>query len=123
MSIFERIPATVFEDTLATFLAPVQPLLDDPTVSEILINGHDRVYFERRGQLHDSPLRFPAIEDLEGLAQNLAQYVGKTLTEERPFLEGRLPDGSRVAIVAPPAARGGVMVSIRRFARERLRPE
>lgn len=123
MSMFERIPVTVFEDTLATFLAPVQPLLDDPTVSEILINGHDKVYFEQRGQLRSSELRFPSVEDLEGLAQNLAQYVGRSLTAERPFLEGRLPDGSRVAIVAPPAARGGLMVSIRRFARERLRPE
>ncbi|MFO0575264.1 MAG: ATPase, T2SS/T4P/T4SS family [Polyangia bacterium] len=123
MSMFEQIPASVFEDTLASFLTPVRPLLDDPTVSEILINGYDTVYFERRGQLHRSELRFPSLEDLEGLAQNLAQYVGKAITEERPFLEGRLPDGSRVAIVAPPAARGGMMVSIRRFARERLRPE
>ena len=123
MSLFERIPSHIFDETLATFLSPVQPLLDDPSVSEILINGPDTIYFERRGQLHKSEARFQAVEDLEGLYQNLAQYVGKRISTEKPFLEARLPDGSRVAVVVPPAARGGTMVSIRRFARERLRPE
>ncbi len=122
-STFEPIPERVFNETLAGFLAPVQGYLDDPTVSEILINGYNDIYYEQRGQLHKSEIRFDSPEDLEGLCQNLAQYVGKTMSFEKPFLEARLPDGSRVAVVAPPAARGGLMVSIRRFARERLRPE
>lgn len=117
------IPERVFHETLNSFLGPVQNLLDDASVSEILINGHEEVYCERSGQLHLTQIRFSSISDLEGLCQNLAQYVGKTVSTEHPFLEGRLPDGSRVSIVIPPAARRGITVSIRRFARHRLRPE
>jgi pilus assembly protein CpaF len=120
---FKSIPDDIFRDTLDTFLAPVRSLLDDSTVSEILINGPDTIYYERRGQLHKSELRFVSPEDLEGLCQNLAQFMGKHISAENPLLEARLPDGSRVAVVAPPAARGGVMISIRRFSRERARPE
>lgn len=122
-SLFDRIPEQVFIETLATFLLPVKHFLDDTSVSEILINGPDEIYYEQRGVLHKSDVRFGSLEDLEGLCQNLAQYVGKTLTSEKPFLEARLPDGSRVAVVAPPASRTGLTVSIRRFARERLKPE
>lgn len=122
-SVLERIPEQVFEESLASFLAPIRKYLDDATVSEILINGPAEVYYEQRGQLYLSDVRFESEDDLLSLCQNLAQYVGKTLTTEKPFLEARLPDGSRVAVVAPPAARGALKVSIRRFARERLRPE
>lgn len=122
-SIGTRVPEGVFAETLASFLSPVRTLLDDPSVSEILINGHDTIFFEQRGRLQRSTLRFACPEDLEGLCQNLAQYVGKTISLEHPFLEGRLPDGSRVSVVAPPAARGAIMVSIRRFSRTTLRPE
>ena len=117
------IPDKIFEYSLGSFLAPVRSLLEDPSVSEILINGYDTIYFERRGQLHKSDLRFACHEDLEGLCQNLAQFMGKHISAEHPLLEARLPDGSRVAVVAPPAARGGIMISIRRFSRERVRPE
>lgn len=118
-----RVPESVFQKTLSGFLTPVQPLLQDPSVSEILINGPETVYYEQRGKLCRAPQTFESPEELEGLCQNLAQFVGKTISAERPFLEGRLPDGSRVSIVAPPAARGGIMVSIRRFSRERILPE
>lgn len=118
-----RVPERVFQETLYNFLTPVRGLLDDPSVSEILINGPEIIYYEQRGKLHRAELRFEAPEDLDGLCQNLAQYVGKTISHERPFLEGRLPDGSRVSVIAPPAARGATMVSIRRFSRERVRPE
>jgi len=120
---FKHIPEEIFRDSLKTFLAPIRTLMEDPTVSEVLINGYDTIYFERRGQLHKSDLRFPSPEDVEGLCQNLAQYMGKHISNENPLLEARLPDGSRVAVVAPPAARGGVMISIRRFSKERARPE
>lgn len=117
------IPEHIFEYTLRSFLTPISSLLKDPSVSEILINGYDTIYYEQRGQLHKSDLRFACAEDLESLCQNLAQYMGRHISAESPLLEARLPDGSRVAIVGPPAARGGTMVSIRRFSRERLRPE
>lgn len=119
----ESLPERVFTETLQSFLAPVRELLSDGTVSEILINGHDTIYFERRGTLHRSDLRFSDPQDLEGFCQNLAQYVGKTVSHEHPLLEGRLPDGSRVSIVTPPASRRGITVSIRRFSRERVSPQ
>ena len=122
-SIAKHIPERVFNETLASFLSPVQHLLDDAAVSEILINGHEEVYCERGGQLHLTDVEFGTVSDLEGLCQNLAQYVGKTVSAEHPFLEGRLPDGSRVSIVIPPVARRGITVSIRRFARHRLRTD
>ncbi len=118
-----HIPERVFHETLNSFLQPVQHLLDDATVSEILINTHQEVYCERGGQLQLTDVQFTSTTDLEGLCQNLAQFVGKTISNERPFLEGRLPDGSRVSIVIPPASRRGITVSIRRFARHRLSPQ
>ncbi len=120
---YKDIPEQIFKETLGLFLLPVKSLLDDPSVSEILINGPDTIYFERRGQLQKSELRFPSSEDLEGLCQNLAQYMGKHMSHEHPLLEARLPDGSRVAVVGPPAARGGIMMSIRRFSKERVHPD
>lgn len=117
------IPEHIFQYSLGSLMAPIRSLIDDPSVSEILINGYDTIYFERRGKLHKSELSFSSPEDLEGLCQNLAQYMGKHISPEHPLLEARLPDGSRVAVVAPPAARGGIMISIRRFSRERLHPD
>ena len=72
-SLFERIPEQVFAETLATFLQPVQHFLEDTTVSEILINGPDEIYYEKRGQLHKSDVRFGSIEDLEGLTIGVQQ--------------------------------------------------
>lgn len=118
-----RVPEVVFEETLNSFLSPIGELLKDASVSEILINGPHVVYYERKGKLHRADFQFGTSEELDGLCQNLAQYVGKSISPERPILEGRLPDGSRVSVVSPPAARGGQMVSIRRFSKERLRPE
>ncbi len=118
-----HIPDSVFHETLNSFLHPVQHLLDDASVSEILINNHQEVYCEQGGQLHLTDVKFSSVTDLEGLCQNLAQFVGKSISNEHPFLEGRLPDGSRVSIVIPPASRRGITVSIRRFARHRLSPE
>lgn len=118
-SAFEKVPEQVFQETLESFLAPVRHLLSDESVSEILINGYDTIYFERRGELHRDSARFACAQDLEGFCQNLAQYVGKQITYEKPLLEGRLPDGSRVSVAAPPASRGGITVSIRRFSKER----
>ncbi len=122
-SSYEKVPERVFVETLQSFLAPVQSLLADTSVSEILINGFDTIYYEQRGTLHRAPMSFPSAQDLEGFCQNLAQYVGKSISPEHPLLEGRLPDGSRVSVVAPPASRKGITVSIRRFSRERIVPQ
>lgn len=114
------IPALVFEKTLLSFFAPIRPFLDDESVSEIMINGPDQIYIERRGMIERVPAKFDSREALTAALRNLSQYVGKPITEDNPILEGRMPDGSRVEAVMPPAAPEGPHVSIRRFFKETL---
>jgi pilus assembly protein CpaF len=99
------------------------PLLRDPEVSEVMVNGHDKVYIERAGRIELTAARFPTEADVQAAANNIAQFVGQTLSFERPLLDGRLPDGSRVCIVLGPIAAGGTHINIRRFARNTATPE
>jgi pilus assembly protein CpaF len=114
------IPKEVFEETVRQFFAPVVPFLDDPAVSEVMINGPNQIYIERKGQLELTPARFSSREALVSALRNLSQFVGKHVSEERPILEGRFPDGSRVEALLPPVAPDGPHVSIRRFFKETL---
>ncbi len=114
------IPREVFAETIAQFFEPIRSLFDDESVSDIMINGPSTIYVERRGVLELTHARFPSREALEAALRNVAQYVGKTIDPERPILEGRLPDGSRIEAVLPPAAPDGPTVSIRRFFKETL---
>ncbi len=116
----EYIPKEIFEETLLQFLAPIRPFLDDPTVSDIMINGPNQIYVEKKGRLHLTGARFESREALMAALRNAAQFVGKQIDESRPILEGRLPDGSRIEAVFPPAAPDGPCVSIRRFFKETL---
>jgi len=117
------IPGEVYERTVLGFLAPVVPLLEDPGVSEVMINGPFEVYAERGGKLFRTDRRFADQQALLSALRNLAQYAGRPLDEEHPILEARLPDGSRVEAVLPPAAPRGPLVAIRRFFRETLSVE
>lgn len=114
------IPKEVFEQTLLQFLAPIRPFLDDPTVSEVMINGPDQIFIERKGKLTLTEARFASRDALAAALRNIAQFVGRHVDEHRPILEARLPDGSRVEAVLPPAAPDGPHVAIRRFFRETL---
>ena len=114
------IPDAVFAQTLLGFLAPVAPFLRDDRVSEIMINGFEEVFIERGGKLERTDARFASDHALESAVRNIAQYVGKTVSADHPVLDARLPDGSRVCAILPPAARRGICVSIRRFPKERL---
>jgi pilus assembly protein CpaF len=114
------IPREVYEQTLLQFLAPVRKYLDDPSVSEIMINGPNTIFIERRGKVEPTDAKFPHQEALVTALRNIAQFAGKHADELRPILEARLPDGSRVVAVLPPAAPDGPFVSIRRFFRETL---
>jgi pilus assembly protein CpaF len=109
------IPHEVFVETLLNFLAPVRRYLEDPSVSEIMINGPSRIYVERRGKLERVKETFPSNDALLAALRNIAQFSGKQVDELHPILESRLPDGSRVQAVVPPIAFGGVSVAIRRF--------
>jgi len=116
----DYIPKEVFEETLLQFLDPIRPFLEDPAVSDIMINGPFQIYVEKKGQLHLTKARFETREALVAALRNAAQYVGKHVDELKPILEGRLPDGSRIEAVLPPAAPDGPCVSIRRFFKETL---
>jgi pilus assembly protein CpaF len=110
----------VFEQTVLEFFSPIAALLEDSSVSEVMINGPDRVYVERKGRLELTDVRFETRDALMAALRNLSQYVGKHLDEERPILEGRFPDGSRVEALIPPVAPDGPHVAIRRFFRDTL---
>lgn len=116
----DQIPKEVFEETLLQFFAPIRPYLDDPAVSDIMINGPHQIYVEKKGQLHLVPAKFESKEQLIAALRNAAQFVGKHVDDMKPILEGRLPDGSRIEAVLPPAAPEGPCVSIRRFFKETL---
>lgn len=117
--ISERMMSSV----LRGFLAPIAELLDDPRVTEILINGPTEIFVERRGRLSRTGASFGSASDLLSALRVIAQYVGRPLDELHPILEGRLPDGSRVEALLPPIAPDGPMVAIRRFSEQRLRLE
>jgi pilus assembly protein CpaF len=110
---------TIFSDSLRAFLKPVVPYLDDAEVSEVLINGPKEVFVERRGKLERTSAVFTE-DGLLAAARNMAQFVGRPLSEERPRLDARLPDGSRIHVVLAPVARNGTTVAIRKFSPDKL---
>jgi pilus assembly protein CpaF len=114
------IPRTAHERSILQFLAPVSSLLGDASVSEILINGPDEIYAERKGQLLKADARFPSSHALLSALRNIAQYLGRECDDQHPILEGHLPDGSRIEAVLPPIAAQGPTVAIRRFSKDRL---
>jgi pilus assembly protein CpaF len=117
------IPREVFEETLLHFFEPIRPFLEDPSVNDIMINGPSQIYVERKGILQLTEARFASREALMAALRNAAQFVGKHVDEEHPILEGRLPDGSRLEAILPPAAPDGPAISIRRFSKETLTVE
>jgi len=110
----------LYTQTLNHLLAPIKPLLDDPTISEIMINGSQDIYVERSGIIERSDAKFPDEYALEAAMRNVAQYAGRRFIPENPSIEARLPDGSRVHIVQAPAARPGLCAAIRKFSEEKL---
>ena len=102
------------------FLNPVAKYLEDDSVSEILINGHERVYIERAGRLEETDARFVSEPALRAAAANIAKSVGRILDEMHPRLDARLPDGSRVHAVIPPLSRIGTVIAIRKFKKDTL---
>lgn len=108
----------IFSASLGFFLDPIRPFLQDDTISEVMVNGPDEVYIERRGRLEKTNARFPSSDALLSAVHNVAQYVGREIDQDRPILDARLPDGSRVHVVLPPSARRGIYFTIRKFARD-----
>lgn len=114
------IPQKIFEETLLEFLAPVRHFLQDPTVSEVMINGPSQVFIERAGKLELTSAKFPSEASMVAALRNAAQFVGKHVDDMNPILEGRLPDGSRLQGLLRPIATGGPYIAIRRFFQSKL---
>jgi len=102
---------------------PIELLMADPSVSDILVNAHDQVYVERRGRLELTDVRFTDDKHLMRIIDKIVSLVGRRIDESSPMVDARLPDGSRVNAVIPPIALDGPMMSIRRFAHIPLKIE
>ena len=102
-------------DVILPFLRPIEGLIKDPEVSEIMVNGPSRVFIERGGRLEEvSGVTIPE-KSLQVAVRNIARALGDEVSEEKPLLDSRLPDGSRVAAVIPPCSVGGTTLTIRKF--------
>ena len=101
-------------------LGPLEPLLADPTVSDILVNGYDTIFIERLGKLERTNLRFNDHGHLMNTIDRIVSAVGRRVDESSPMVDARLKDGSRVNAIIPPLSIDGAMMSIRRFAVDRL---
>lgn len=96
-------------------LGPLEPLLGDPTVSDILVNSYKTVYVERKGRLERAPIHFDSDAHLLKIIEKIVSRVGRRIDESSPMVDARLPDGSRVNAIIPPLALDGPALSIRRF--------
>ena len=114
---FEQVnlASAIADDILG--LGPLEPLVADPTISDILINGPDSVFIEKGGRLVPSDVRFRDEAHVLFIAQRIAADVGRRVDESSPMLDARLKDGSRVNVLLPPLAVNGPYISIRKFSR------
>jgi pilus assembly protein CpaF len=103
-----------------TGLGPIEPILKDPTVTDILINTHEHVYVERNGQLEPAPVRFRDEAHVLRIVNKIVGAVGRRVDESSPMVDARLLDGSRINVAVRPIAIDGPLVSIRKFAKRAL---
>ena len=108
----------IVDDMVA--LGPLEPLLNDETVADILVNGPSKIFVERRGMLELTPLRFRNDAHVLHVAQRIASSVGRRVDESSPMLDARLVDGSRVNVIIPPLCLNGPCISIRKFSRSTM---
>lgn len=101
-------------------LGPLEPLLADPSISDILVNGSNKIYVERFGKLELTPLCFQSDAHLLNIIDRIVSSVGRRIDESSPMVDARLKDGSRINAIIPPLAIDGLALSIRRFGVDRL---
>ncbi len=111
---------SVFETSVQVFLKPVIEYLKDEAITEILINGPNNIFIERRGILEKTNVKFDDENSLMAAVRNISQFVGRPIDDEHPFLDARLPDGSRIHAVVAPIAKNGTTVAIRKFSKDKL---
>src|SRR5208337_5522680 len=101
-----------------TGYGPIEPLLKDPTVTDILINTHKRCYVERFGQLEETKVHFKDEAHLLRIVNRIVSAIGRRVDESSPMVDARLPDGSRVNVAVRPVAVDGPLISIRKFSKK-----
>ena len=127
----ERVPMTTAEQTRIVEevldevlgLGPLEPLLKEPSISDILVNRHDKVFIERNGKLSETSVRFKDDAHLMHIIEKIVSQVGRRIDEAVPIVDARLADGSRVNAIIPPLALDGPCMSIRRFGRHVITQE
>ena len=107
----------IADDTLGH--GPIEPLLQDDTVSEVMVNGPNDVWVERSGKLHKTPVRFNDEHHLRRIINKIVAQIGRRIDESSPMVDARLPDGSRVNAVLPPLSLVGPLLTIRKFSKTR----
>src|SRR5580693_2910518 len=117
----ERLAQEVLDEVFG--LGPLEPLLADPTVSDILVNTYKRVYVERKGMLEQTAIQFRDDAHLMSIIDRIVSSIGRRIDESSPMVDARLADGSRVNAIIPPLAIDGPTLSIRRFGRGPQSPE
>ena len=117
----ERLAQEVLDEVFG--LGPLEPLLADPTVTDILVNTYKRVYVERKGMLDQTSVQFRDDAHLMAIIDRIVSAVGRRVDESSPMVDARLPDGSRVNAIIPPLSVDGPILSIRRFGHNRLSAE
>lgn len=110
----------VFSDSVLGFLAPIRAFLEDPEVTEIMINGYKEIFIEKKGLIEKTGAKFNDEDALMAAAINIAQYVKRKIGGEHATMDARLPDGSRIHIVVPPVAKNGTTIAIRKFSKTSL---
>jgi len=117
--------ARLFEQIVADILGygPIQPLLDDDTITEVMVNGPKQIYIERSGKLIKTDVQFVNDDHLVRVIDRIISPLGKRCDESSPYVDARLPDGSRVNIIIPPLSLVGPTITIRKFSRNPLTPD
>ena len=114
----QRIVDAIVNDVLG--LGPLEALLDDPEITEIMINGPSQIYVEQKGRIHQSPAKFESNDQLMQIIDRIVSSIGRRVDESSPMVDARLKDGSRVNVIIPPLALRGPTVTIRKFSKDPL---
>src|SRR3982074_2577214 len=114
----ERVIEEVLDEVFG--LGPLEPLLKDPTVSDIMVNGYDSVYVERGGRVVETNIRFKDHAHVRMIIDRIVSNIGRRIDDSSPIVDARLSDGSRVCAVIPPLSLIGPVLSIRRFGKRLL---
>jgi pilus assembly protein CpaF len=111
----ERTQGSIFQEAIRNFLGPILPLLEDESITEVMVNSHDEIWVEVKGKIRKTNAKFPDEDSLRAAVNNIAQSVGRRIDDEEPRLDARLPNGYRIHAVIPPCARKGTTMAIRKF--------